>query len=68
MQGVIKSEDKTKNDHCAECKYINTTAYLAVGKAVCYQKPCPIEKYAGLKAGVEVRPTAIACELFAPMV
>jgi len=54
-----------KNDHCAECRYINTEKYKAIGKAVCYTIPSPIE---GLKAGVEVRPSAIACELFAPQV
>lgn len=57
-----------KNGHCSECKFIDTEKYKGVRKAVCYQKPCPDERLKGLKAAIEVNPSAIACELFAPMV
>jgi hypothetical protein len=57
-----------KNDHCGECKYINTEAYKGAKKAVCYQRPCIDDRFKELKAAVEVNPGAIACELFAPQI
>lgn len=54
---------KPKNNHCSDCRHINTTAYAGVGKAVCYKKmPPPL--YKDLKSAVEVKPSSIACELF----
>lgn len=51
-----------QNNHCEDCRFINTTAYAGCGTAVCYEKNQT--KQSVFKKAVAVRPGAIACELF----